>query len=330
MNTYAAFLVNVLHFLNGYTQASNRMESSLMAQTVLILGPTGRFGRNCAAAFETAGWRVRRFRRGDDLHRAAQGVDVIVNAWNPAYTDWAAQVPGLTKQVISAARLSGATVILPGNVYVFGQETPAPWGRGSPHAARNPLGRIRIEMEAAYREAGVRTIVLRAGDYLDTCASGNWFDKIMTTKLGRGTFTYPGAPDIPHAWAYLPDVARAAVALAAQRSNLPSFVDVPFAGYTLSGSELCGALGDVTGRGLRLKRMSWVPIRAIAPFWPMGRCILEMRYLWDTPHWLDDAPFKALQPDFRATPLRTALASAIPAPLIQRQIDPDEAMTARA
>ncbi|MCF6316055.1 MAG: hypothetical protein L3J30_07185 [Marinosulfonomonas sp.] len=48
------------------------------------------------------------------------------------------------------------------------------------------MGRIRTEMEAAYRDSGVRTIILRAGDFIDTQASGNWFDKVMTPKLDKG------------------------------------------------------------------------------------------------------------------------------------------------
>ncbi len=81
-------------------------------------------------------------------------------------------VPVLHAQVIAAARQSGATVIVPGNVYVFGADTPGPWGQTTPHGAQNPLGRIRIDMEAAYRGAGVRTIILRGGDFIDTEASG--------------------------------------------------------------------------------------------------------------------------------------------------------------
>lgn len=299
-----------------------------MTQTALILGASGRFGRNAAAAFRAARWQVREFRRGGDLMQAARGADLIVNGWNPPYPGWAAQVPALTAQVIAAARASGATVLIPGNVYVFGAQTPAPWGPGSAHAAQNPLGRIRIAMEAAYRDAGVPTIVLRAGDFLDTRASGNWFDRVMIARLARGSFTYPGRPDIPHAWAYLPDVARAAVALAEARTKLPVFADIAFAGYTLSGQDLAAGLARVTGRAVRLKRLNWLPLRLAAPFWPLGRCLTEMRYLWNTPHWLDGAAFDAAVPGFRVTGLDTALASAVPAALRQRQIDPDQAVTA--
>ena len=284
-----------------------------MTQTALILGASGRFGRACATAFTQAGWRVERFdRRKDDLMRAAQGVDVIVNGWNPQYPDWATQVPGLHARVIDAAQVSGATVILPGNVYVFGPDAPTPWDARSPHLAQNPLGRIRVEMEAAYRNSGVRVILLRAGDYIDTTASGNWFDMVLTKGVVKGRFAYPGDPDVPHSWAYLPDLAHVAVSLAEQRSELPVYCDVPFAGYTLNGHEMVRALNRVLARQVRLKQMSWPPIQLLRPVWPLARCLVEMRYLWNLSHSLDGAHLQELLPGFRSTPLDQALRQAVP------------------
>ncbi len=283
-----------------------------MSGSALILGSAGRFGRQAADAFEAAGWTVVRFHRGrDDLATLARQADVVVNGWNLPYTEWAGTVPGLTADVIAAVQGTDATVILPGNVYVFGQDAPAPWGPGTPHRAQNPLGRVRCVMEQAYRDAGVRTIVLRAGDFLDTAASGNWFDRIMAKSLDKGVLTYPGDPDARHAWGFLPDMAKAAVMLAEKRSTLSVFCDVPFPGYTLTGREICHTLGNVMGKPVRLKQMSWTPIRLISPFWPMGRSLLEMRYLWNTPHWLDATAFDALLPGFAHTPVEQAFGMAV-------------------
>lgn len=290
-----------------------------MEQTALILGASGRFGRHASAAFAAAGWQVRRFdRRRDDLDAAARDADVIVNAWNPPYPDWARQVPDLHARVIAAARQADATVIVPGNVYVFGAGTPAPWSETTPHRATNPLGRIRIDMEAAYRASGVRTILLRAGDFLDTEASGNWFDAVLTKSLGKGVLTYPGNPDIAHAWAFLPDVSRAAVDLADRRHDLPGFADIAFPGYTLSGRGLADGLARVMGRPVDLRPMSWLPLHLARPVWRMAGCLLEMRYLWDTPHSLDGTRFRGLLPAFRDTATDEALAAAI-APLAVRR-----------
>ncbi|WP_299355794.1 epimerase [uncultured Shimia sp.] len=283
-----------------------------MTQTVLILGASGRFGHNASLAFKQAGWQVRHFdRQKDTLREAVHGVQVIVNAWNPPYPDWAKQVPRLHAQVIEAARTVDATVIIPGNVYVYGPDNEAVWHSSTPHLARNPLGRIRIDLEAAYRDSNVRTIILRAGDFLDTRESGNWFDMILAKPLPKGVFRYPGRTDIPHAWAYLPDLTRAAVLLAEQRDKLNRFEDIPFPGYTLSGQQMRDALSEIAGRDLRLKQVNWLPFRIMSPFWKLAACLLEMRYLWNTPHELGSERFDDLLPEFEVTPVHTALRRAI-------------------
>ena len=272
---------------------------------------------------EAAGWKVCRFERGGDLSRAARGADVIVNAAHPGdYTRWAAEQPALTARVIQAVRVSGATLIQPANVYVFGQTAPERFAADTPHAATNPLGRLRIRMEQDLRDADIPVILLRAGDFLDTEASGNWFDKVMAPSLAKGVLTWPGDPEVPHAWAFLPDVARAALQLAEIRADLPRFADIPFGGHALSGRQMAALAAQVLGRPVRLRRMPWWPIRLLTPVWPLARHLLEMRYLWDKPHRLDDAALRAALPGFRPTDPATALARAL-APLAPKPKAPD-------
>lgn len=293
-----------------------------MTRTALILGPTGRFGKHAASAFGAAGWTVRRFdRRRDALQAAARGADVIVHGWNPPYPRWETEVPGLTRQVIAAGRASGALVIIPGNVYPFGDDAPERLTAEVPHAARNRLGRIRAGMNAAFRESGVRTLILRAGDFIDTEPSGIWFDRVLAARLSRGVFEYPGPMDRRHAWAYLPDMARAAVALAERADRLDRFTDLPFPGFGVTGEEMHAAFERVLGRPLRARRMNWLPFQLAAPLWPMGRGLLEMSYLWRKPHYLDGTAFRAALPDFAQTRLDAAIASAL-----RLEVGPDKAM----
>jgi nucleoside-diphosphate-sugar epimerase len=294
-----------------------------MSHNVLVLGASGRFGRHAAEAFWNAGWRVRVFdRKTDDLAAAALEADVIVIAWNPPYTDWAREVPRLTAEVIAAAKSSGATVLIPGNVYGYGAGSEPLIDAASPKSATNPMGRIRNEMEAAYREAGVPTIVLRAGDFLDTQDGGNWFESVIAAKAGHGRMVSPGDPDIPHAWAFLPDMARAAVMLAEKREALATFEEVLFPGYTLSLSELAELVSMATGRIQKVRRFEWLPLRLAAPFWPMARRLLEMRYLWFMPHRISGERMAELLPDFRATDPLTAIGQTV----AHLQIDPDQTM----
>jgi nucleoside-diphosphate-sugar epimerase len=283
-----------------------------MQQTVLILGGTGRFGRAAAEAFWNAGWRVRLFdRAADRLPEAAIGADVIVNGWNPTYDRWGDLLPVLTDTVIEAARASGATVIQPANVYVYGASAPETLGPDTPHAARNPLGRLRIEMEARLVAAGIPVILLRAGDFIDTDASGNWFDRVLLAKLPKGRLDYPGDPDVPHAWAWLPDLGRAAVALAERRAALGRVEEVLFPGYALTGRDLTRLVGAAAGRPLRLARFAYWPLQLARPFWPLAGGLLEMRYLWTMPHRLDGTRFARQVPGFRETPVEDAIAAAL-------------------
>jgi hypothetical protein len=106
-------------------------------------------------------------------------------------------------------------------------------------------------------------------------------------------------------------MARAGVALAERHADRSGVLEVAFPGYTLTGRELAAAIASVLGRPVEARPMSWLALRLAAPLWPMGRGLVEMRYLWQMPHRIDGSGFAAALPDFRATPLPEALASAL-------------------
>lgn len=284
-----------------------------MSQIVLILGGTGRFGRHATRAFTDAGWQVRQFnRQTDTLDRAMIGADVVLMGWNPGgYHLWEKQLVGLHDRVARAAKRAGATVIVPGNVYVYGPDAPTPWRPDTPHMAQNPLGRLRREAEATYRHHGTRTIILRCGDFIDGADSGNWFESHIAKTVPKGFIRYPGDPDAPHAWAYLPDAARAAVALAEARDRLAEFEDVPFEGYTLSGNALADTISRSLAQPVAVRPFPWGLLRLMSPVMPLMAGLLEMRYLWSLPQRLDGARLAELVPEYQPTPPEVALRAAL-------------------
>src|SRR6266540_512631 len=120
-----------------------RSRSSIMQKNVLILGGSRKIGRSASEAFARAGWNVRTYdRKRGNMLEAARGADVIVNGLNPpAYHDWARLIPAITSEVIATAKASGATVILPGNVYNFGDEG-GEWSEATPHRPMTQKGKI--------------------------------------------------------------------------------------------------------------------------------------------------------------------------------------------
>ncbi len=296
-----------------------------MTGTVLILGASGKVGQHAATAFDKAGWRVRRYdRKAGDMPAQARGADVIVNGLNPPnYHDWARLIPQITREVIAAGRASGATVIVPGNVYNFGA-TPGVWSENTPQKAISRKGRIRIEMERAYRDSGVQTIVLRAGNFIDPDRDDDVLGLFLLRGLAKGRITNPGDADAQQAYCYLPDWARAAVLLAEKRDTLAAFEDIPFPGHSFSINQLRDLLADLLGRDLRISGFPWWVMRLGAPFWELARELNEMRYLYNTSHRLAGDKFDRLLPGFEPTPLRAAIAASLPADVHPDQTVPGQ------
>lgn len=279
-----------------------------MRGMVLVAGASGSFGAAAAGAFEAAGWQVKRFQRGTDMGQAARGCDIIVNALNPPmYHNWAQLIPEITAQVLAAARASGATVIVPGNVYVYGSQ-PGPWGPATPHLPCSRKGAIRATMEAAYRNSNLPVILLRGGDFLDEAAPGTMVNMVTLKPLAKGRLTVAGTASVPRAYAYLPDMARVAVALAERRATLPRFADIPYAGLTFSMDAFKAEIEAQTATRLRYENLPWALMFLASPFWELARELREMRYLYNLPHRLDPGPLAQILPDHQVTPLAEVVA----------------------
>ncbi|MCY6383517.1 NAD-dependent epimerase/dehydratase family protein [Hoeflea prorocentri] len=287
-------------------------------QTIAVIGANGRLGNQIALAFHSAGYRViaitrsgiaahlpaqieRRTADATDrqaLIRATEGAQFIFNGLNPLYTQWAKLVLPLGANVMAAARAHGAVHLFPGNVYNHGETIPPVLKDDSPQEARTRKGAIRIELERRFREessrSGTQTILLRAGDFFGGRVAGTWFDLVIAKKIANGIFTYPGPMDIPHAWAYLPDLAKAFVRLADEAGNLQPFETFQFPGHTMTGTELKNHCEAAIGQTLKQRGMPWPLLRLGGLVVPMLREVSEMAYLWRVAHSLDGSKLEAL------------------------------------
>jgi len=303
--------------------------------TVLILGAGGRLGSALADAFGAAGWCVVKQARataGRDLTnviaadardvatvvsaaKASAGrVDVVINATNPVYTRWATEAQALNRAAIEITQALGATLIFPGNVYNYGKEMPEALRSDTQQHAETRKGRIRINMEQAIEGAtksGMQGIVIRAGDFFG-CKTGSWFDQAIAKDLREGKLTYPGPFDLPHAWAYVPDLAQTFVRVAEARATLGRFERIHFAGHTITGNELIASIARAVGVSVKPARLPWLLIRAVGLFKPMWRELAEMAYLWQRPHQLvtDRAHSAFIAP---TTPLDEAMRTSVAA-----------------
>ncbi len=304
-----------------------------MTGRILVLGAAGRFGHAAAEAFRSAGWTVAslvrpgagaRAPRGtqlieaDALDRpavatAARNADVVLHALNPPYTDWARLALPLAYVAIDAAEAAGATMLFPGNVYNFGAGMPAVLDEATPMQPTSRKGRLRLMIEERLREAserGMRTLILRAGDFFGG-GRGSWLDLVIAKEIAHGVVTYPGPLDVEHEWAYLPDLVAALVRLAAVRDRLGRFETFGFSGHAVTGREFVRAIEKAMRRDLKVKPMSWWLIHALRAIVPISRELSEMAYLWNVPHRIAGDKLKAAIGDIPHTGLDIAVARAL-------------------
>lgn len=299
-----------------------------MTKTIAILGAGGRVANEVGKALVAAGYRVRAVtRNGRDvlpgaeavaadaldpaqIERAIAGADFVFNGLNPVYTEWDKVLP-MARNVMAALRGKGATQLFIENVYAFGSPMPRVLSEDTPLKPTNEKGRIRQEMLAQFRQEaaqhGVQTIALRAGDFFGA-GSGTWVDQALASKLDKGVFTAPGPMDLPHAWAYLPDLAQAFVAAANAADRLPAFETLHFAGHAVTLAEMKAAMERAVGKPLKTSFMPWWAIRMIGLFNPMMREIAKMSYLWREPHQLVSDRIETLLGPLPHTPLDEAVA----------------------
>jgi nucleoside-diphosphate-sugar epimerase len=302
-----------------------------MKGQILVLGAAGRLGFAAAEAFRDAGWSVKglvrpnagwRAPRGIDVVetndravavKEARGTDIVLHALNAPYTGWAQHALPLAYSAIEAAEQSGATLIFPGNVYNYGAGMPAVLDELTPMQPTSRKGKLRNEVELRLREAsdrGVRTIILRAGDFFGR-GQGSWFDLVLIKELAKNRITYPGPLDVVHEWAYLPDYIAALIRVATIRSTLEPFATFGFPGHAVTGQEFVSAIAKASGRHLKVGHINWWMMRTFGSIWKMGRELTEIGYLWEVPHRIDGTRLAAAIGQVPHTPLDTAVARAL-------------------
>lgn len=306
-------------------------------RTALILGATGGVGGETARALVAAGWTVSALTRhpgktgdgirwieGDamvaaDVLRTAQGTQVIVHAVNPpGYKGWERVILPMIDNTLAAARAVGARIVLPGSVYNYGADV---YPLIAEDAAQHPpsrKGEIRVDVEEHLQRAareGVRSLVLRCGDFYGPRGGNNWLAQgIVTPGKPLRAIHYPGPPTLRHAWAYLPDVASTLVALLDREDELETFARFHFGGHTLTGHELHAAIRRASGKpSLPMRPFAWWMVNLIAPFHETMREVRKMRYLWNEEVLMDGSRLRAFLPEHRDTPPDVAMKATLDA-----------------
>jgi nucleoside-diphosphate-sugar epimerase len=250
--------------------------------------------------------------REAEVMAAARDAAVVFHGANPpGYRNWRGLAIPMLRNVITAAEATGARLIYPGSLYVYGPDAGEAVAEDAPQHPSTRKGSIRVEMEAMLQAAavrGLRTLVVRAGDYFGPRAPSSWVSTILLQggKPLRKVVT-PERPEVGHAWAYLPDLAETVALLANREASLPGQERLHFSGHYLRGRGMAEAVQRVVGGAVPIQAFRWLPVYLGAPFVTFLREVIEMRYLWRVPLRLDNMRLLARLGREPHTPLDEAI-----------------------
>jgi nucleoside-diphosphate-sugar epimerase len=248
----------------------------------------------------------------ESVINATRGSDQIVVAIGFPYVGrvWREVWPKTLGNFVAACEATGARMVLIDNLYMYGPqtsplvETMPLTSYGAKPAARSVATRIWMDAAAAGR---ARVAALRAPDFYGPRVGLSWLGDTAIGAMAKGKAAFfIGSPNIPHDYAYVPDIARAATTLLeAPDSAFGQVWHVPCA-PTRTTREVLKIAADALGVRLRLLTLPESLLGAASLFSPFMRELKEMRFTWDRPYRVDTAKFvKAFWSD--ATPFEAGV-----------------------
>jgi nucleoside-diphosphate-sugar epimerase len=208
---------------------------------------------------------------------------------------WKTAWPKAMANFIAAAEATGARVVHIDNLYMYGPQT-APLREDMPLTSygRKPSARAeatRMWMKAS-EEKRILWAALRAPDFYGPGVGRSHIGDVGFGMVAKGKpATLLMQPDTPHAFAYVPDIARAVLSLLdADNDAYGQAWHVPCA-PTLTPRQILKFGADALGTKLRIVAIPGVVLQALGVFAPYLREMAEMSFTWNRPYHVDSTKF---------------------------------------
>ena len=223
---------------------------------------------------------------------AAERMQTIFLCTNPPYPDWARRWPPVFAAAIAAASVSGANLVVMGNLYPYGSPT-GPMTEHSPQTTTESKGLIRRDgwqrVLDAHERGEIRAVEVRASDYFGAGVSGTahlgqaFFGAVLASKTARGV----GKPELVHSWSYIPDIAATMIAAAGYTGQWGRLSHVPSGAH--SRTDIAGELNaHYDSHGTVAGYPGWM-LRSLGAVSPLMREVYKSSYQFQVPYVIDSA-----------------------------------------
>ena len=262
----------------------------LGVSTILVTGAGGGLGSNVVRVALARGHVVRALVRNpanarlphgvvplvgdaldvESLRRAADGCEGVFHLVNVVIgDDWVRVTGALLETAIAACASSGARLVFPANVWVFGRGTRGTLvAEDAPSTPCSKLGEARRHKEERIRAAGIRWTMLRLPEFYGPHVQTLTGRPLQAIARGeRGLWWGPADETIE--LVYMPDAAAALVAIGLAEGTDGELFHMPGVAHTTARRFLETAI-RVAGCG----RFTVIPasfVRAAGLFHPLAR-----------------------------------------------------------
>jgi nucleoside-diphosphate-sugar epimerase len=234
----------------------------------------------------------------DAVRAAVDGVGQVVVAIGFPYDGalWHRDWPRAMANLLAACEARHARMVFVDNLYMYGPQRE-PLTEQMPLTSYGVKPAVRAEVSRLWMAAGeagrARVAALRAPDFYGPGVGLSHLGERALGALAKGRRALLIAPpDMPHDFAYVPDIARAAATL----------LDAPDDAYGQAWHMPCAPIrtareilelaAEALDVRLRITALPLWSLSVIGLLSPMMGELAEMRFQWDRPYRVDAGKFK--------------------------------------
>jgi|JI10StandDraft_1071094.scaffolds.fasta_scaffold19127_10 nucleoside-diphosphate-sugar epimerase len=227
---------------------------------------------------------------------------------------WRDAWPKAMRNLLAAAEAANIRIVQVDNLYMYGPQDE-PLHEDMPLTTYGVKPAVRAEVtrmwQAAARAGRVRWAALRAPDFYGPGVHNSHMGDTGLVPVAKGKAAQLlMSPDLPHAFAYVPDIGRAAVSLLDAPDDAFNQVwHVPCA-PVVTPRQMLQIGADAAGVKLKVMALPSFMLQLLGVFSPAMRELSEMRFTWDRPYRVDTTKFaRRFWSD--ATPFETGIPATI-------------------
>lgn len=258
-----------------------------LTPVLLDAGETVRLAsRRPVTAFSGASWIKTDLTNFASVTQAVDGSSVVYVCAGLQYNKqiWANQWPVIIKNVINAAKDSGARFIFFDNVYMYGL-VPGSMTEETPYRPVSVKGEIRAriaeELMNNAKAGNIRATIARAADFYGAASLNSFIDSMVLMKYAKKQKAmWLGNAHKLHSFTYVPDTGKALYTLAKDRHSDNQVWHLPTA-PAISGREfisLAAKVFDVKASSMGVNKFM---LRTMGLFNKLIRETVEMYYQYD-------------------------------------------------